>query len=204
MLRHVLMIFGAALMLGATTPALASERPGPADPLVVTENFLLARNARDPMAATALCSPLLAIRDGQSQWIADQAAGRDWLRSLTDTYTIDMLVHPRAEGDHVVWVERLAPRSLPFPQALQQSIQVQVEVTVQDGKIVSYTAPYPGLTPQPPQAASQPLGGTAPLNEPAVPPAVAFTSWALVLGGIVLLAVISRSVLRRPGTRKPY
>lgn len=200
MIRHVLLVLvGAALMLGTTMPAAAaSQQPDPADPLVVTENFLLARNARDPMGAVAYCSQLLAIQDAQGQWVADQAASRDWFRGLTDTYTIDMLVHPRAEGDRVVWVERLAPRSLPFPQALQQSLQVRVEVVVQDGKITAYTAPYPVLASQSPRAAaSQPVGGAPTLNEPAVPPAVAVFGSALVLGGVVVLATIGRSVLRR-------
>jgi hypothetical protein len=195
-----MVLVGAALTLAATTPAAASQQPGPADPLVVAENFLLARNARDAWAASALCSPLLAIQDGQGQWIADSNASRDWLRRLTDTYTIDMLVHPRAEGDRVVWVERLAPRSVPFPQALQQSLEVQVEVVVQDGKIVAYTAPYPVLAPQPPQAASQPLSAAAPRNQPVVAPAVAFLlGSALVVGGAVLVATIGRSVRRRRG-----
>ena len=197
MLRQMLMVLvAAAVTLGTTTHAAAAQQPDPADPVVVAESFLLARNARDPMGATAVCSPLLAIQDSQGQWIADQAASRDWFRRLTDIYTIDMLIHPRAEADRVVWVERLAPRSLPFPQALQQSLQVQVEVVVQDGKIVSYTAPYPVFAPQPLQAASQP-GGAVPLNEPVVPPAVALLGSALALGGVVVLARIGRSVLRR-------
>ena len=205
MLRHVFMILGAALMLGTTTPAAASHQVDPADPLVVAESFLLARNARDPMGATGFCSPQLVIQDEQGQWIADEPASRDWFRRLTDTYVIDMLVHPRTEGEHVVWVERLAPRSLPFPQALQQSLEVQVEVVVQDGKITSYTAPYPVLAPQPPQAATQPLSGAASLNEPVVPPALAFFGSALVLAAVVLLVMNASPVLRRarrsaPGT----
>jgi hypothetical protein len=198
MLRHVLMVLvGAALTLGTTTPAAASQQAGSADPLVVAENFLLARNARDPWGASAVCSPLLAIQDGQGQWIADPAASRDWFRRLTDTYTIDMLVQPRAEGDRVSWVERLAPRSLPFPQALQQSLEVQVEVVVQDGKITSYTAPYPVLGAQPPQTAAQLLGGPASLHEPAVPPAVAFFGLALALAVVVFLVMNASAVIRR-------
>lgn len=200
MLRHVLMfLVGAALTLGTTSPAAASQQPDPADPVVVAENFLLSRNARDPIGAVTYCSPLLAIQDGQGQWVADQPASREWLRGLTNAYVIETLVHPRAESgsDRVVWVERLAPRSMPFPQALRQSLEVQVEVVVQDGKIVSYTAPYPVLAPQPVQAASQPLGGPPPLNEPVVPPAVAFIGSALALGGVVLVAMIASSVIRR-------
>jgi hypothetical protein len=201
MLRHVLMVLvGAALTMATTTtttPAAASQQPDPADPLVVAESFLLARNARDPWGASALCSPLLAIQDAQGPWIADQAASRDWFRRLTDTYTIDMLVHPRAEGERVVWVERLAPRSLPFPQALQQSLEVQVEVVVQDGKITAYSAPYPVLGPQPSQAATRPLGGPASLNEPAAPPAVAFFGSALALAAVGLLVTNARAVVRR-------
>ena len=77
MLRYVLMaLAGAALTLGASSPAAAYQQPDPADPLVVAENFLLARNARDPMGAVAYCSPLLAIQDSQGQWIADQTAAK--------------------------------------------------------------------------------------------------------------------------------
>jgi hypothetical protein len=199
MLRHVLVVLvGTALTLGTTTAAAASQQPDPSDPLVVAESFLLARNARDPWAASALCSPLLAIQDGQAQWIADPTASRDWFRRLTDTYTIDMLVHPRAEGDHVAWVERLAPRSLPFPQALQQSLEVQVEVVVQDGKITSYTAPYPVLAARLPQASTtQPLGRSASLNEPVVPPAVAFFGSALALAAVVVLVMTVGPLVRR-------
>jgi hypothetical protein len=199
MLRHVLVVLvGTALTLGTTTPAAASQQPNPSDPLVVAESFLLARNARDPWAASALCSPLLAIQDAQGQWIADPTASRDWFRRLTDTYTIDMLVHPRAEGDRVAWVERLAPRSLPFPQALQQSLEVQVEVVVQDGKITSYTAPYPVLAARPAQAATtQSLGSAASLNQPVVPPAVAFLGSALALAAVVVLVMSVGPIVRR-------
>jgi hypothetical protein len=196
MLRHVLAVLAASLMLSTTTPAAASQQPGPADPLVVAENFLLARNARDPMGASAACSPLLAIQDGHGQWIADPPSSRDWLRRLTDTYTIDMLVRPRAEGDRVVWVERLAPRSLPFPQALQQSLEVQVDVRVQDGKITSYTAAYPVLA-APPQAATQSHSTTAPPEQPVLSPSVAFFGSALALGASVLLVVALSSAVRR-------
>jgi hypothetical protein len=158
---------------------LQAQQPKATDPVVVVESFLAARNARDAWGATDFCARLLAVHDAGGRWIADPPTVKDWLQRLTDTYTIDTLVRPTVQGDTVRWVERLVPRSLRFPDALAYSHEVPVEVLVQDGKIATYTAPYPALAP--PSAETAPVPGSGP------PPAVLFGATALAAVMVVLL-----------------
>jgi hypothetical protein len=127
----------------ALTPGAAAADVEPTDPLGVVDGFLAARNARDPVGAVAWCAALLSIDDSDAPWIADSASITAWLRRLTDAYLVDTLVPPHANGDEVAWSERLTPRWIPFPEALESSVTVDVRVVVQAGRITSYAALYP-------------------------------------------------------------
>jgi hypothetical protein len=213
---HMLRILPSSLMIallltGLWSTAAAHEprpvfaqQPDPADPLVVVENFLAARNARDALGATAFCASLLPIHDAQGgQWVADPPAAIDWLRRLTDTYLIDTLVRPHADGERVAWVERLTLRSLPFRDALASSIRVEVDVVVQDGKITEYNAAYPPATPAHVPDAQRSMEPTTDSPAYSSPWSLFIaTSVALAIGA-ALVASVSRMVGRgRRATRE--
>jgi hypothetical protein len=144
MLVHKLLhALTAALELTSVSSPIQAQPADPRNPLVVAESFLAARNARDSPGASAFCWDPLTLSDADGLWTADAPATMQWLRRLTDTYVVDTLVRPIADNDAVVWVERLAPRRMPFRDALAQSVEVTVQVVVRDGKIMSYTALYP-------------------------------------------------------------
>src|SRR5205823_44148 len=84
--------------------SIAAQQPDPKDPLVVAESFLAARNARDSLGAAAFCWDPLTLSDADGRWTADAPSTMQWLRRLTDTYMVDMLVRPTADDDAVVWV----------------------------------------------------------------------------------------------------
>jgi hypothetical protein len=175
-----------------------AQQPDPTDPIEVVESFLAARNARDSIGATYFSAPILAIHGAEGDWDADEHASRQWLRQLTDAYVIDMLVKPYADGNTVLWVERLAPRGLPFRDALLTSVNVDVQVVVSDGKIVSYSAAYPALQPQLPPAATPTGTGDSATRPPGIPPAVLFTASALVLAVGAFLMLNVMRVASRP------
>jgi hypothetical protein len=163
----------------------------------VVENFLAARNARDPIGATYFSAPLLVIHDDGGQWIADEPATRQWLRQFTDAYVIDMLVKPHATGDTITWVERLADRSLPYRDALRESMEVSVDVVVQNGKITSYTAPYPALAPRPLQGSTHSVSSHPSPTAPGLPPAVLLIASGVALpAGVILVMCAGRAISR--------
>jgi hypothetical protein len=174
--------------VGGVAPAAAAQGSAEqtqrhsTDPVVVVESFLAARNARDPLSASAFFASLLSIQDGERERTVEQVAAIDWLRRLTDTYAIDMLVRPHADGERVTWMERLTPRSVPFRDALAASIRVDVQVEVQDGKIISYDATYPTDTPEAP--VREEATGSNAGSPPSPPPWLLFgaTCGALAMG----------------------
>jgi hypothetical protein len=176
-----MVLAGQALAGAPMTP----PPPGETEPLTVAEGFLAARNARDPFGATWYCADPLEIHDPTGQRILDEPATRAWLQALTDTYVIDTLVPPRADGAAVMWTERFTPRNLPFRDALAQSTEVRVEIVVREGKIRSYTASAPvlGLAQPVPPPTDVP-GGLADSTGAPPSPGVLFVYTALALGGV--------------------
>ena len=117
----------------------------------MVESFLAARDAHDALTASAFCADLLAINDADGQsWLGDARAVNSWLQQLIQAYSIDMLERPHADGEHIVWTERLSSRAAPFKDALASRIDVRVEVLVRAGKITTYSAWYPSAPPNSP------------------------------------------------------
>jgi hypothetical protein len=170
--------------------------PDPADPLVVVESFLAARNARDALGATAFCANTLSVDDSDGQWIGDAPAVTDWLRRLTDTYVIDTLVRPHADGQRMAWTERLVSRRLPFPDALATALEVKVEVVVQDGHIAAYSAAYPGVSPRSTGAPDEPGGGGSIRRAEPVSIGALFALAALGSAGALLLLWLVPAIRR--------
>jgi hypothetical protein len=130
-----------ALVVGMLLAPGAQVAP-PYEPLIVVENFLTARDARDPVGAAGWCAMLFELQDEEDYWFIDGAALVTWLRLLTHTYTIERLTPLVAEGDHVTWTERLTRRG-GGPEAQPTSRTVQVHAYVRDGKIAHLSGPYP-------------------------------------------------------------
>lgn len=199
-----LLVVAAVLLAASTHGASAApsqtpgvlQQPDARDPLVVVEGFLAARNAHDSLGAVAWCADPLAIHDAEDQWLADAPSVRAWLEHLTGVYWIDLLERPHADGDRVTWVERLAPRNLPFRDALASSIRVDVEAVVQNGKMIALDAAYPPAAPG--AFGDVPRATNAAGHDPAVvPPWALFgASWAALAVGLALVVVV-RSVRRR-------
>jgi hypothetical protein len=174
-------------------PVLA-QQSGWADRLVVVDNFLAARNARDAMGATGFTAPLLAIYDEQGQWIRDEPTVRAWLQKLTDMYLIDTLDRPREDGDRVVWVERLTRRGLPYREALASSVEVTVEVVVQGGRITTYSALYPGLASQSSRAGTESMPTTLATDAPGSPGMTLFAAWVGLAAGALIVVHVGQVV----------
>jgi hypothetical protein len=170
--------------------------PDPADPLVVVESFLAARNARDALGATTFCANTLAVLDSEGQWIGDTSAVSGWLRRLTDAYAIDTLVRPHADGERVVWTERLVSRGLPFPDALATALEVKVEVVVQDGHITAYSAAYPGVSDRSTGAPGEPGGSGSLRRAEPVSLGALFALAALGSAGALLLLWLVPAIWR--------
>src|SRR5690349_6417763 len=88
-LTALILCAGCMTAVGGVAPAAAAQESAeqtqrnPADPVVVVESFLAARNARDPLSASAFFASLLSIQDGERQRTVEQVAVIDWLRRLT-------------------------------------------------------------------------------------------------------------------------
>ncbi len=144
-----------------------------------------------PGGATLFCARLLAIYDVEGKWIVDEPMVKAWLQRLTDTYLIDTLVRPRADGERVVWVERLTRRSLPYREALASSVEVTVEVVVQGGSITSYSAVYPALSSQLSGAGTGSMPSGPATDAPGIPVMTLFVASAV---GLAAAAVIVMNV----------
>jgi len=191
-----LVLSSSASAAGDQPPGL-SQQPDPSDPISVVEEFLSARNARDAFGATYFIGPTVLIQDADAKWLADEPSARQWLGRLMDTYVIDMLVRPHTVGGTVVWVERLSSRSIPFPDALRDSLAVEVEVVVQDGKITSYSAQYPMLRLPPSGVAMQSSNSGQRTNATGIPPALLFVASALALIASLFVSTRATHALSR-------
>jgi hypothetical protein len=192
------------LLAAAATPgafAAHGQQPEPADPLAVVENFLLARDMRDPAGAAVWCAPLLELQDVDGSWFIDTPTTSDWLRKLNDKYYIERLSELLVEGDTVSWTERLSRRSLPYPEALRSSFSIEVHAVVRDGRIAYLSGPYPPIPLRRPTE-----DGGEPANEASRStltgaPVTLFVGSALGLALTALLAVWGHQVLRRAAER---
>ena len=184
----------AATVSAPAPPPRVVEHAEALDPLLVVESFLAARDAHDALAASAFCADLLAINDADGQsWLADVRAVNSWLQQLTQAYSIDMLERPHADGEHIVWTERLSSRAAPFKDALASRIDVRVEVLVRAGKITTYSAWYPSAPPNSPITTGQPPAGPrVAAGAAAVPPVTLFflSTFGMLFAAALLLSVL--------------
>jgi hypothetical protein len=192
------------LAAGVATIALAADgqQPATTEPLVVVENFLLARDRYDPVGAAVWCAPLLELQDVDGSWFIDPPTTSDWLRQLTDRYFVERLSALAIEGDTVSWTERLSRRSLPYPEALRSSFSIEVHAVIHDGRIAYLSGPYPPI----PLRRSTAVAGE-PVDEGsgstmAAAPGTLFVGSALALSLTVLLAAFGGRVLRSDAQRR--
>jgi hypothetical protein len=120
---------------------------------------IAASNARDAFGATYFIGPTVLIQDADDKWLADEPSARQWLGRLMDTYVID----------------------IPFRDALRDSLAVEVEVVVHDGKIMSYSAQYPMLRLPPSGVAMQSPNSGQRTSATGIPPALLFVASAFAL-----------------------
>jgi len=86
-LHRTLLLLGLAVVLSSYAPAARAQALEAAEPLVVVQNFLAAREARDAGAAATWCAALLELQDVDGQWFIDEPATIVWLRLLMSNYT---------------------------------------------------------------------------------------------------------------------
>jgi hypothetical protein len=113
-----------------------------------------ARNAGDYWGAAGWCAALLELQDVDGSCFVETATTSDWLRQLTAEYVLDTLCAPVADGNIVTWTERLTPRSMHFPDAVDSSRRIEVHAVIRDGKIGYLSAPYPPFPLRKPGAAA--------------------------------------------------
>jgi hypothetical protein len=174
MLLGVVVLMAVAGVSGAS--ASHAQQSLPAEPLVVVESFLSARNARDPFSATGWCAALLELQDIDGQWFVDEPSTRYWLRQLTDKYLIDTLSPPLVNGITVKWTERLTPRTVVPSDPWSKIMTVEVSAVIRGGMIAYLSAPYPPLPlrPLPGAATVEPSDDRGSGNTPTVAPATLF------------------------------
>ena len=135
------MLLGIAALAAAVSTSTAAvshaQSAPPAEPLVVVESFLLARNSGDPLGASGWCTTLLELQDIDAQWFVDEPTHSYWLRQLTDKYLVETLSPPVAAGNVVTWTDRLSPRKLQLSDPWSRVMRVEVSAVIQDGKIAS-------------------------------------------------------------------
>jgi hypothetical protein len=174
--------------VATTTLAADGQPPEPTEPLAVVENFLLARDMRDPWGAAGWCAALLELQDVDGSWFVDTPTTSDWLRQLTDRYFIERLGPLVAEGNTVSWTERLSRRSIPYPEALRSSVSLEVHAVVREGRIAYLSGPYPPIPlRRPTPTTGEPGPGEGAGGTPAAGPATLFVGSALGLALTVFL-----------------
>jgi hypothetical protein len=206
--RAGLVLVGAAVLTahaGASVEAASTAQQLPPDePLFVVESFLAARNAGDPFGATGWCAALLVLQDADDVWFPDEPGTRYWLRQLIDKYLLNTVTPPIANGDTVIWTERLTPRSVSPAEPWSKVMTIQVHALVKDGKIANLSAPYPPLPIRPPPGvtAGEPTASGAFSSTATVAPATMFLGSALVLTLTVLLIARGLPAVRAAFNRR--
>jgi hypothetical protein len=182
--------------VATTTLAADGQPPEPTEPLVVVENYLLARDMRDAWGAAIWCAALLELQDVDGSWFVDPPTTSDWLRQLTDRYFIERLSPLVAEGNTVSWTERLSRRSIPYPEALRSSVSLEVHAVVYEGRIAYLSGPYPPIPLRRPTPTGEPGTGEGAGGTPAAGPATLFVGSALGLSLTALLAARGGPLVR--------
>jgi hypothetical protein len=177
-----------AVAASTSTPAPGGQHTEPTAPVAIVENFLLARSMGDFFGAAGWCASLLELQDSEASWFVDAPTTSDWLRQLAARYVIDPLAHPAAEGNTVVWTERLSRRDIPFPEALRSSITVPVHAVILDGKIAHLSGPYPPIPFRSGSASGKPGLREGSMSSPGIPPFTLFVGSALGLAVAAFLA----------------
>jgi hypothetical protein len=204
--RHTLclgvLLLGVAMLTTtarvSTVSAARAQQALPAESLVVVESFLAARNARDVFGATGWCAPLLALQDIDGQWFIDEPSMRYWLHQLTDKYLVDTLSGPVANGNMVIWTERLTPRAVQPADPWSKIMTVEVSAVIREGTIASLSARYPPLPLRPPPggAPRESTGPAASDSMPTVAPVTLFVGSALGLALMAFVVVFAPSMVR--------
>jgi hypothetical protein len=142
--RTVLLLLGLAAVLSTSAPVSRAQALEPAEPLVVVQNFLAARDARDAVAAATWCAALLELQDVDGQWFIDEPATIVWLRLLMSNYTVEQQSPLVVQGNTVAWTERLTRTGATWA-GTPSITTVEVHAVVRDERIVYLSGPYPPI-----------------------------------------------------------